>query len=795
MAEIDTASVDFLRKVIREAGRRGDFFIQRRDYARLMRSIDEFRLTGEQALWIDDQIWSDAQRLAAQYEFQAPSARNGKTAAKRNGALLSKPRSRSPHEWKADDPPFAVEGWTELGIDRVEASAMSRHFLILGETGSGKTASGVKPLLRSILSYESSDPDAAAAVLVIDPKSELFEFVNEVMPQRVGGKAVCLDLEKDEYRLHLFEGTETRSLTAHDVLDEALPLSESMFKSVSNTKEAYWNEHARSTIEGVLGVLLHCARNQKTDFWTELTQTMRSKEWIDGAAKGEPPRATLAESIESYALKYDPDNYFLPLKQFFTLSVSWQEACWSAFKSTCNRLGVPVRLSSFADAMVGMPGNQYGSVTSMAALFLTDLASHDLVRHVSLNPIEAPENRLCIEDAIEHGSVLIYSPGDNSFVSDAIGRLIKGKFFTATFGRSNKTRPVAYVCDEFQRFITGDPESGEQSFLDRCRAYRAVCVLATQSIASIKKGLHESGELFVDDCVSIILNNTGTKLFFRNTDIETQSRLLQLIPSNPMPRGAHLLGARPVSTLKIGECYFLSSDGSWGRGRIALNGAAAPQRRAMNLGSADRSTHRLSGEITEETILSLCDEIDLAVEYFQHRHITIEICSVGGAVLALQYFLSKLAEWRKLAVTIETIALTRAASAAAVILSLGDIGHRSAYSTASLLYHNGRATMPSWGTKEDYAHIASDLQRIDSHLQDELVRHIYDDAAARAAINLPELRARGANVYLPALDAPDPMGEKEAREHYVAVIRQLHALDQYIRPEDAKLLGLVDGIL
>jgi type IV secretory pathway TraG/TraD family ATPase VirD4 len=121
----------------------------------------------------------------------------------------------------------------------------------------------------------------------------------------------------------------------------------------------------------------------------------------------------------------------------------------------------------------------------------------------------------------------------------SLGRLIKTKFFQATRrrGEENLLRPVAYVCDEFHRFITGDPDSGEQSFLDCCRAYRGICVLATQSVASIRKAVSDSGdrllEMNVFDCISIILSNTGTKLFFRNTDRDTQERLKALIPCHP----------------------------------------------------------------------------------------------------------------------------------------------------------------------------------------------------------------------------------------------------------------------
>lgn len=107
----------------------------------------------------------------------------------------------------------------------------------------------------------------------------------------------------------------------------------------------------------------------------------------------------------------------------------------------------------------------------------------------------------------------------------------------------------------------------------------------------------------------------------------------------------------------------------------------------------DRAVARLVGEVGVESILSLCDRIDLALEYYQYADIVIQLASPGGAVTALEHFLTRLTQWRATpGVHIETVALTHAASAAALILSLGDIGCRSAYASSELLYHSSRMT-------------------------------------------------------------------------------------------------------
>jgi len=172
----------------------------------------------------------------------------------------------------------------------------------------------------------------------------------------------------------------------------------------------------------------------------------------------------------------------------------------------------------------------------------------------------------------ERGDCVIYTPLDESDVQTMIGKILKSKFFEFTFKRHNPIRPFFYICDEFQRFITSDKESGEQSYLDRCRAYRAVCVLSTQSISSLEYALNESGKgSTVSPALNVILTNTGNKLFFRNSDQNTQHILRNFIAAPFISGRPALTDVRPVTTLVAGECYYFTSNGRQGRGQVDLN--------------------------------------------------------------------------------------------------------------------------------------------------------------------------------------------------------------------------------
>jgi ATP-dependent protease ClpP protease subunit len=167
-----------------------------------------------------------------------------------------------------------------------------------------------------------------------------------------------------------------------------------------------------------------------------------------------------------------------------------------------------------------------------------------------------------------------------------------------------------------------------------------------------------------------------------------------------------------------------------------------------------------------------------------------------------------LGEWRKRGVTFETVSLIGTSSAAAVILSMGDIGHRRAYRSASLLYHDSRHIIEKGEnvvfTKEAHEHHAKALQKTNDMMLRTLVHHVYDfDNAdgpkARVPIKLKSLHEAlqkyEPKLSLSELNVSDLSDEEPTREKYEAVLHELFLHDRPINPEEAVLLGLIDEVL
>lgn len=587
--------------------------------------------------------------------------------------------SEEPHEWRDSDPNFAVPEYAPLGCAHLSPAEMSRHFLIVGETGSGKTKSGILPTLRAAARYACGSPLAPAA-LVIDPKRELLDHVRGIFEHDAGRFSV-FDIHNPEAKIHFFAGRTggggEEMLTAEAISKSILGLSRYVLAETQSSRDAFWIQQAKLLFSALVGIDLHVLRGKSEEFgtlrlgrfwadvarnvgdamaqkfqkrytteayrkaWKQLACAMEALEMASGLkfpmegvrqkilaswwqvdlASSEKSRAaafnrlqeilwdhpekytgplkiaflkgssactriseltleTKADGIDGSVkdLEYDPETYLVHHKTLVTLATQTmtedqENVVLRAFLETADAYGIPMAESAFVRSLVNLARNTFTSVVAVYMNILEELTRPELMIALSLNPFEAPQNSLDIREIRESGRWVVFAPSKRSTSVETVGRALKAKFFEATFRRSSTSldRPFFYFCDEFHRFVTSDPESGEQNFLDRCRAFRGICVLATQSVASLR---HALGDAFSDPtgaALDVMIGNCGNKFFFRSTDLPTVGLLQNLIPGPKIPGRPHVVEARPTSTLSPGECYFMLSNGAWGRGKVSLD--------------------------------------------------------------------------------------------------------------------------------------------------------------------------------------------------------------------------------
>lgn len=162
-------------------------------------------------------------------------------ASRKKRAAPGEPMTPTPPlEW-AGEPAFQLPGeW--LGMRSIPPAIMGRHWMTMGETGSGKTVSAVQPLLHSLLSYELANGDRAS-LLVIDPKDELAGWIRRKLD--AAGETDRLMVVSENLRVVFFEGGQHLSIT------DRLALLQSIAPDYYRDPEgnsAHWIELGRSML-------------------------------------------------------------------------------------------------------------------------------------------------------------------------------------------------------------------------------------------------------------------------------------------------------------------------------------------------------------------------------------------------------------------------------------------------------------------------------------------------------------------------------------------------------------------
>ena len=149
---------------------------------------------------------------------------------------------------------------------------------------------------------------------------------------------------------------------------------------------------------------------------------------------------------------------------------------------------------------------------------------------------------------------------------------------------------------------------------------------------------------------------------------------------------------------------------------------------------ADRAVVQFSGELTHEAAVELVDTVDMLVRVYFHSVVELVIASLGGASSALEHYLNAQCRWRAAGVRVRTRVVGHAASAAALMLSLGD--ERIAEPGASLLYHLFRMPSNDPVTASAAALIFADLTRLDEQYVGRLVDRAMADADGAAMVSV-----------------------------------------------------------
>ena len=437
-----------------------------------------------------------------------------------------------PVAYDATEPPFVFRQGAFLGRPEIHPSELGQ-VLGIGATGSGKTFGVVIPILMSFLAYSNSQ-GKRMSVLLVDPKADLLH-VCEAELKALGQEDRLVRLG-DGCRVNFFSPKSQLSLE-----DRYMTLA-GMFEIRTTGDGQLWlRKGHRLNIE-------MAQLDQKFEMHTGVRLWKVVRTLIDGIDDSKSTQWGDICSIYTYSIESKSNLEWLSIVSTILLrlcpGLQKANSVFSKFVGDVEMFNQLFYRVSNAE-MVGK---------ILASTDVTDSINTDLFPTVSTTDRSVAE-------LIDAEKIIVHQPVDTNS-GDIAGRLLKSRFFSDSLSRSDMLQPIGYVVDEFQRYITSDRETGEQSFIDRCRSYRVNCVLVTQSMASIEHALGRNGEDRPKLVVDILAANTSTKIIYRTMDDGTYAALKSWIPIAPIGN-IHVIDVRHPARLPVGSAYYMC-DGKWG---------------------------------------------------------------------------------------------------------------------------------------------------------------------------------------------------------------------------------------
>lgn len=171
-------------------------------------------------------------------------------------------------------------------LNKIWFDKITPHYVYLGSTGSGKSATAVIPLCTFIANSQNK-----RSVFITDPKGEIFSTTSKMF-QDNGYKVLTLDFRKptfsnkinilepiiNEYenyikyeKLQIKEDNKSKILKYSNESNLCMAEANRLIKSLSNMlvkdnseqKDPFWNNSARSLIEGIISLFLEEYKNNK----------------------------------------------------------------------------------------------------------------------------------------------------------------------------------------------------------------------------------------------------------------------------------------------------------------------------------------------------------------------------------------------------------------------------------------------------------------------------------------------------------------------------------------------------
>lgn len=351
--------------------------------------------------------------------------------------------------------------------------SLYQNILVTGTIGSGKTSSCMYPFSKQLIRYKSNNNLAKIGLLILDVKGNFYKQIIEY--------ARNYDRLSDVYVIELGGNIKYNPLHKPNLKPSVLAnrLKTILMLFSPNNSESYWLDKAEQ-------VLTECIKFCRL--------------YNDG----------YVTFLELHKLVTVPQYFFDKIevvkKNFISGKLSKRD-CYDALSSI-----------EFFDKEFNSLDSRTSSIIKSEITRITNAFVSDFDILNIFSPAKDELNFLGFQDLVDNGKIVVLNMNIAEYknLSKIIAAYLKLDFQSEVLARlakysSNELRPVAFISDEFQEYISAT----DADFFAQSREAKCINIVATQSYSSLLNSLNNQYT------VKVIIQNLINKFWFRTDDIFT----------------------------------------------------------------------------------------------------------------------------------------------------------------------------------------------------------------------------------------------------------------------------------
>ena len=345
----------------------------------------------------------------------------------------------------------------------IDKNGLFTGIIILGSTGAGKTTACAYPFLDQLAKYGKESPDERIGGLILDVKGDFWKEAVHIL-ERNGRREDAVIIEPGSG--YYFNPVHYPHLDTKIIAERLYSVLENM-NSNDGRQDSFWKDKSINLLANSLSLIRLCIGYATlSDVYEIVSDEGKLKNMLDYAQN--------LIKLKSKNIGIDLNELKLTVSYFYGADhAGLDERTKAIIKSESLRV------------------------------------CSDFIKPAFKETFCAPEQKLNFpgfQEVVNSGKIVILNMPESKYglTGKIIGIMLKLDYFRTVLNRVYKAvvdnsvnvkRPVLFICDEYQNYVTSGDIESDAEFFARCRQSKAINIVLTQSYSSLKLKLGSEEKL------------------------------------------------------------------------------------------------------------------------------------------------------------------------------------------------------------------------------------------------------------------------------------------------------------